>query len=50
MKVEKSYVLAGDLGNKVEKLCVVTILVTASAMPTALEIKPMPNADGIRRH
>ena len=23
------------------------ILVTASGMPTALEIKPMPNADGI---
>ena len=24
-----------------------SILVTASAMPTALKIKPMPNADGI---
>ena len=27
-----------------------SILVTASGMPTALEIKPMPNADGIRQH
>ena len=26
---------------------VMAILVTASAMPTALRIKPMPNADGI---
>ena len=26
-----------------------TILVTASAMPTALKIKPMPNADGIEQ-
>ena len=27
----------------------ISILVTASAMPTALKIKPMPNADGIEQ-
>ena len=36
-----------NIFDNTTELWMTIILVTASGMPTALEIKPMPNADGI---